>query len=114
MLLLLAFLLALIPANIASNRGYSALLWWLYGAALFPVAFIHSLLLERRGWSAEWAEISKGRCLCSECNEWVSERATRCSHCGVPFDEDASGAVGDPTGVGVLSDGEMPHAKLGG
>ncbi len=33
--------LALIPANIAKNKGYSFGLWWFYGWMLFIVAIIH-------------------------------------------------------------------------
>lgn len=43
--LIICALIALIPANIAKNKGYSFGLWWLYGFALFFVAFIHSLFL---------------------------------------------------------------------
>lgn len=42
----IAFLLGLIPANIAKNKGKSFGLWWVYGTLLFIVAFIHSLLLK--------------------------------------------------------------------
>lgn len=38
--------LALIPANIAKNKGYSFGLWWFYGWMLFIVALIHSLLMK--------------------------------------------------------------------
>ena len=34
-------LLALIPANLAKNKGHSFGLWWFYGFMLFIVAVIH-------------------------------------------------------------------------
>ncbi len=39
--LIIAAALALIPANIAKNKGYSFGLWWFYGWMLFIVAIIH-------------------------------------------------------------------------
>lgn len=92
-----AILMAMIPGRIAANRGHSGLTWGLYGVVLFPVAFIHSLFLERQGWAAEWAEISKGKCRCSECAEWVFEQARRCPHCTAVFGEPlASQTAEDP------------------
>lgn len=46
--LLVASLLAIIPASIASNKGYGFGTWWIYGFLLFIVALIHSLVLEDR------------------------------------------------------------------
>lgn len=39
-------LLGLIPAAIASNKGRSFALWWLYGASLFIVALPMALLMK--------------------------------------------------------------------
>ena len=39
--LLVAAVLGLIPANIAKNKGHSFGLWWFYGWMLFIVAIIH-------------------------------------------------------------------------
>jgi hypothetical protein len=36
----------LIPAYIAKKKGRDFLTWWLYGALLFIVAFIHSIRLK--------------------------------------------------------------------
>lgn len=46
--LILALLLGLAPAIIAHGKGRNFLLWWLYGAALGPVALIHSIMLRGR------------------------------------------------------------------
>lgn len=40
-----AAVLAIIPANIAKEKGYSFGLWWFYGWMLFIVAIIHVSLL---------------------------------------------------------------------
>lgn len=36
----------LIPAFIAKAKGRDFGKWWIYGAAFFPVALIHALMLE--------------------------------------------------------------------
>ena len=46
-ILVAALFLGLIPAAIASSKGRSFGLWYLYGVALFIVALIHSLVLQR-------------------------------------------------------------------
>jgi hypothetical protein len=44
----LAAVLGLVPAAIASAKGYSFWLWWFYGWMLFIIALPHSLLLPNR------------------------------------------------------------------
>ncbi len=44
--LIVAALLALIPANIAKKKGHSFGVWWLYGWFLFIVALIHVQFIE--------------------------------------------------------------------
>ncbi|TCO81577.1 hypothetical protein EV212_1241 [Frisingicoccus caecimuris] len=39
-------LLALIPANIAKNKGRDFATWYIYGVCLFFIAFLHSLFLD--------------------------------------------------------------------
>ena len=43
--LIVAALLAIIPAKIASDKGYSFGLWWFYGWMLWIVAIIHVSLI---------------------------------------------------------------------
>ena len=43
--LIIGALLAIIPANLAKNKGYSFGLWWFYGWMLFIVAIIHVSLI---------------------------------------------------------------------
>ncbi len=46
--LIIAAVLALIPANIAKKKGRSFGLWWFYGWMLFIVALIHSLIMKEK------------------------------------------------------------------
>lgn len=39
--------LGLIPAFIAKHKGRNFALWWLYGAAFFLIALIHSFCLSK-------------------------------------------------------------------
>ena len=45
-ILAVAAVLGLIPANIAKNKGHSFGLWWFYGWMLFIVAIIHVQFIE--------------------------------------------------------------------
>lgn len=47
-ILLFSALLGLIPALVASRKGGSFPLWWLYGFLLLIVALPHSLLMKER------------------------------------------------------------------
>lgn len=42
----LALIIGLIPANIAKHMDRSYIRWWMYGSFLFPVAMIHLLYLK--------------------------------------------------------------------
>lgn len=44
--LVICAIIGLIPAFIASSKGRNFVLWWLYGAALFIIALIHSLVIK--------------------------------------------------------------------
>jgi transcriptional regulator with XRE-family HTH domain len=40
-------LLGLIPAFVAKKKGKGLIVWWLYGMAVFPIAFFHSIVILR-------------------------------------------------------------------
>lgn len=61
-------LIAIIPAAIASNKGRSFLIWWVYGALLWIIAMIHALVVEPAR-------------TCPYCAEFLREEATVCPHC---------------------------------
>lgn len=71
--LVVAALIGLIPAKIASNRGRNFLTWGLYGALLFIIALPHSLLLKE--------ENAPGKKKCPYCKEVIDEESTVCPHC---------------------------------
>ena len=65
-----AVLLGLIPGVIANQKGHSFLLWWLFGAALWIVAFPMSLFLKNQSGKQ-----------CPKCKEYVDKEAIVCKHC---------------------------------
>jgi len=67
--LIAVFLLGLIPAFIAKSKGRNFWIWWLYGWAIFIVAFPHSLFLHRMK-------------ACPHCAESIKEEALICYRCG--------------------------------
>lgn len=70
--------LALIPANIASNKGRSFAIWYIYGLCLFLIAFIHSLCIKDN----DIAKTFKGWHKCRHCGEFSQPEATVCHCCG--------------------------------
>jgi hypothetical protein len=83
-ILVIAALIGIIPANIAKNKGYDFVVWWIYGALLFIVALPHSLMLKdartdqpKAGWYAH----KDGGFRYWDGNNWSSETAQRCPHC---------------------------------
>jgi hypothetical protein len=69
-LLLLAMVLGVVPAMIASKKGGNGFLWWIYGTALFVIALVHALLMEDRT-----------RRSCPFCAERIKQEAKVCPHC---------------------------------
>lgn len=74
--LFIAALLGLIPAAIASRKGRSFGLWWLYGTLLFIVALIHSLAIRSATPTEELQP------MCPSCGKRVDVGAPFCRHCG--------------------------------
>ncbi|MFQ5464639.1 MAG: hypothetical protein ACE5EI_01790 [Thermodesulfobacteriota bacterium] len=72
---------AILPAYMASTKGRNFLLWWLYAAVLFPVAFVHVLTLGFFG----------GRKQCGYCRTMVSSLASHCPRCGYEFTDSTGG-----------------------
>lgn len=92
MYLIIAMLLGLIPASIAANKGESRGVWWLYGVFLFPIAFIHSLLMKPDPASLERQQLSDGMRRCPFCAELVKPAAVVCKHCSRDIPSDVGGA----------------------
>ena len=70
-ILLILLFLAFLPAAIAAKKGYPALVWWIYGLLLFPIAFVHALLIEHADRNRQ----------CPFCAEKIMAEARVCPHC---------------------------------
>lgn len=68
-LLVLAALIGLIPASIASKKGHSFVAWWIFGAALFIIALPLALMAKDE------------RPACPMCREPIKAGVSVCPHC---------------------------------
>jgi len=73
-IILVGLLGALVPAFIASSKGRSFFLWYLYGICIFPVAVLHSLFVKPN-------ENAIGMRKCPNCASVISSDAKICPAC---------------------------------
>lgn len=78
-LLAILALIGLLPAYIASNKGYSFIGWWIFGAALFIVALPMAIVAKPN--EAGIAERTNTR-KCPHCAELIKYEAKVCRYCG--------------------------------
>ncbi len=67
-----ACLLGIIPGVIASKKGHSGALWWVFGSLLFIVALPSSLLM---------APAERSHRQCPHCRSWIDRLAAVCARC---------------------------------
>jgi len=114
--LFIAVLLGLAPAAIAHAKGGNFFLWWLYGAAIWIIAFPHALLMGADNQALETKALAAGQKKCPDCAELIRQEAMVCRHCGLKLPQEVVSAPQldlQPVANSSESaaDGEAGHAQ---
>lgn len=78
----MVILIGLIPAMVASKKGHSFPLWWIYGSLLFIIALPHALLIKPAIETIERQQAAQGLKKCPFCAEMIKPDARVCRYCG--------------------------------
>ena len=111
-ILIVAALIGVIPAAIASSKGYSFALWWFFGATLFVVALPIALLMSPNLAAIERSKLCEGMKKCPFCAELVKVEARVCKHCGRDFPHPVSETPQSQDRAGI--DGGVCAGRLSG
>lgn len=89
-ILAFAALLGLIPAAIASSKGRSFFVWWVYGALLFLIALIHAIVMKSESEKLEEdsnvnASVME-RIPCPHCSRLLLRNSVHCRFCSQSVD----------------------------
>lgn len=85
--------MAVVVAIVASSKGYSAFLWFLYGFVVWPIALVHILVLPKSTHKLEEEKVREGRIRCPSCSEWIFSTATSCPHCSKKIGAESKAAA---------------------
>lgn len=89
----------IVVAMIAASKGRSGGAWFLYGAAVWPIALVHILLTPRPTVIEDSRVMEAGdHRRCPYCAELIRREAIVCKHCGRDVGPEAAASVGGSAG----------------
>ncbi len=94
--LLIAAIIAILPAYIANSKGRSFFLWWIYGVLFFLFALPHSLLIKTNKRMVHYRQLAQGMRKCMYCAEMIKQEAMICRFCGKGYIEQSTTVQSSP------------------
>ena len=74
-------IMAAVVALVASAKGRSGGLWFVYGLVIWPIALIHAVVITKDVAAIEKEKQKEGKMRCPNCADWVYKEAKTCPHC---------------------------------